>query len=322
MNIVFPQAGRRVELINLFRKYLTKEDKIFITNDYDDASTNQLVNTRLSEARIEKVCIDAVYDHNITNCLIIPTLDTQLEAFEYHRYKMNDKSFLVSPNANVWNNKLLVEKLLLANGIKTPKSGYPNYGLKEGYQYIAKPVSGSGSRNILISYNSALLINFCDNTKERMLIQEYISGHEYTIDCFANDRHELVQAVARKRDFVRSGEVAISTAVKNEKIISLIRDIFYKFKFLGPVTVQAIETNNGEVFVIEINPRFGGGYPLTDYVLSKEVSPDDTYVAYTIRMHKGEYIQPCDQMYSEVIDVPHCMTRYDQSFFFRRDNEI
>ncbi len=126
---------------------------------------------------------------------------------------------------------------------------------------IAKPVKGSASSGIFFIRDKATLKFFDKNfDKKNYLLQKCIEGDEYTVDCYVDIHGKILCTVPRKRVEVSSGEVIKSMIVKDDEIVRVTRALLEKSKLTGPVNVQFIRaTKTKELFLIEINPRFGGG---------------------------------------------------------------
>ena len=98
---------------------------------------------------------------------------------------------------------------------------------------------------------------------ENYIVQPFIDGREYTIDIFCDWDVRPVSIVPRERLKVRAGEV-LKTKIEMDKI--MIREskvLCENFRPCGPMTVQLIRDREGIDRFIEINPRFGGGVPLS-----------------------------------------------------------
>lgn len=307
--IFFPNAGRRVGLIERFLSVMDDNDRIYIHNNFDDAATKEVF----------KDCFQC---YNLNNWLkynefdiAIPTLDTDLARFESENYFNNNNKYLVSKNSKFYNNKTLTYLILNNLGLPTPRVAYINT-TDFSKKCIFKPAMGAGSKGIFFSdeKNYHEIYDYVKTLDEDYIIQELANGSEYTVDCFADLEGTLINAVQRKRDFVRSGEVAISTTKKIEKIQEIIENLFAKIKFCGPITVQIFyNEEKKEVQIIEINPRFGGGYILSDEAIMKNNSKD-TYPKLIIDMYNGKKLKPQMFNYKENL----CMTRYDEEMFFER----
>ena len=90
-----------------------------------------------------------------------------------------------------------------------------------------------------------------------------MSGREYTVDIFCDWNGEPVTIVPRERLQVRAGEVLQTQICMDETMIEESRILCKAFKPCGPITVQLIRDAAGTDWFIEINPRFGGGAPLS-----------------------------------------------------------
>ena len=95
------------------------------------------------------------------------------------------------------------------------------------------------------------------------MVQELVEGEEYTIDCFADLAGEVISVVPRVRLATRGGEVAKGRVVRHDALIADVRRLLEMLRPIGHVTVQCIVTEDGRIVYIEVNPRFGGGAPMS-----------------------------------------------------------
>ena len=96
------------------------------------------------------------------------------------------------------------------------------------------------------------------------IIQAFASGDEYTIDSFLDFKGNVISIVPRLRIATRGGEVSKGKIVKEREIISDVKRMLHILKPIGPITIQCIKTQE-DIKYIEINPRFGGGVPMSIY---------------------------------------------------------
>lgn len=144
---------------------------------------------------------------------------------------------------------------------------------------IAKPRHGSASRGIKVFHNIDDLMRL-ENLHD-YLVQQYIENNrEYTVDCYISQSGEVLATVPRLRIEIMGGEVTRTRTVKLPLLKQMSLDVISKFDFRGPVTLQFIENiDTGEFFLMEINPRFGGGVicsifagaPFTDFVIEESM---------------------------------------------------
>ena len=149
--------------------------------------------------------------------------------------------------------KALSEKYFGAQGLSPPQ------GL--GYPRLAKPRFGSSSRNHAF-FNDDEEYEFWRrrNNPADFIVQQYVPGTEYTVDAFVDYAGRVVGACSRVREVVSGGEVMVTRTDRNERVLELSHRALSQPGWRGPITIQVIEGKTG-CFLIEINPRFGGGVP-------------------------------------------------------------
>ena len=133
----------------------------------------------------------------------------------------------------------------------------------EGYPAFIKPKDGSSSILAYKVENEMESQSFAEQVPD-YIIQPFIDGTEYTVDIFCDFEGKPIYITPRIRLAVRSGEVLKTEIVQDLKIIDEIKQLLIDYKPCGQITVQLIrEKKTGKDYYIEINPRFGGGAPLT-----------------------------------------------------------
>lgn len=137
----------------------------------------------------------------------------------------------------------------------------------EVFPLIIKPRDGMGSEGVFCARNSRELAFFYHYVK-RPIAQKCVTGTEYTIDVLCDFEGRPVYIVPRIRLEVRSGEVSKSRIDCQGRIIEetkkLLEALNREGNVTGPLTIQCFLSKDGqEIWFIEINPRFGGGVPLS-----------------------------------------------------------
>lgn len=276
LNILFTSVGRRVSLVKHFKdtlKSLHVNGKIITTDLQRNAPASfvsdihELV-PRVTDATYIDELISICDKHNIK--LLVPLIDTELILLAENRKRFEEVGveLLVS---SVETNKICFDKenttkFFLEKGISTPKAfDIEKVLMNKDTQYplLLKPVSGSSSKGVTIIKNSRELEFFKNYIKDPML-QEYVTGEEYTVDVLVGFDGEIYCTVPRLRIETRAGEVSKGMTEKNQRIIEASNNVVSKLPgAVGCITVQCFLTQDNEVKFIEINPRFGGGHPLT-----------------------------------------------------------
>lgn len=130
---------------------------------------------------------------------------------------------------------------------------------------IIKPIFGFGSRkNIIANTESEVfdIIQKLDKDGEYIL-QTFVYGKEYSVDCYFNPSGEYVDSVVRERLLTFNGEVITSTTIDFDKLRELAKQVGETLGIIGVCNMQFIVTPEDKIYIIEINARFGGGVTLS-----------------------------------------------------------
>lgn len=273
MNILLTSVGRRVELLKAFRQSMRRSNitaKIVTADLKKSAPASFLADTAELAPRIDdpdyvKKLLDICDRHRID--LLIPLIDTELYLLSLYSQKFKDRgvTLLVS---SVRTNEICYSKKATAIffekiGVKTPKV----YDLSQTedliFPLIVKPNTGSSSVGLHYVRDRTELAFFSNYVKDA-IVQELIQGDEYTIDILLDFKGHVISIVPRLRLETRAGEVSKGITTKNPALIAAAKYVVESLPgAIGCITIQCFLQPNGEIVFIEINPRFGGGYPLS-----------------------------------------------------------
>ena len=320
-NIFITSAGRRVSLVQLFQTELKKrtpEARVYC----GDMTPHWSAACRISDGyfTLPPVTADNYIENLISLCntqdvkLVIPTIDTELSVLSANHQKLHSHGIeaIISDHDFVvkCRDKRLTNALFRALGIDVPKSIDKS---NPTFPCFLKPYNGSLSKGILVINNESEWRKDYE-TDDTIMCMEYLNPsvhQEFTVDAYYDRDGNLKCLVPRKRVEVRGGEVSKG---KTERA-KLYDFIYKKFKKLqgarGCITMQFFEnTQNGSIFGIEINPRFGGGFPLSYHAGAN-------YPGYII----DEYIFDLDIPFFENWRDNFVMLRYDAEVFFVDDKD-
>lgn len=273
MKILFTSVGRRVELMQAFRMAADEmgiELSIVGTDVTDTAPAlffcdETKIVCRISDEKYIPQLL-AICQKDQIDCLI-PTIDTDLLLLAKNKGKFEEigTKVLVSDVEKV---KLCRDKRFTADyfqsiGLKSPLPVDSIEKYNSGYPAFIKPKDGSSSVDAYKVGNIQDLEIYAEKVKD-YIIQPYIDGKEYTIDIFCDYSGNPVYITPRERLAVRAGEVLKTRICQDEKMIEEMKLLISDYKPCGQITVQLIQDKTtGENYYIEINPRFGGGAPLS-----------------------------------------------------------
>lgn len=269
-NILITSVGKRVSLVNFFRT-THNQGKIFTTDlNPEMAPAGYFSDGCFKSPKV----IDPIYpEYLLAICMekqigiVIPTIDTELlilanlkEKFAKHNINIlvSDEEFIKKCRDKRLTNQFFIEK-----DIDIPSPIDPN---NPSFPIFVKPYNGSLSKGIFI-------INNKDEITEKILqdpnlmFMEYIDINrykEYTVDMYYDKFSHLKSLVPRERVEIRAGEINKGYTRKNFIVNFLKERLSYIKGVVGCICLQLFyceDTN--KIYGIEINPRFGGGYPLS-----------------------------------------------------------
>ena len=128
------------------------------------------------------------------------------------------------------------------------------------YPVFVKPIRGSASISISKVYDKDTVeLLFAHN--DNLMIQEFLSGQEIGADVYIDMLSgEVVSIFTKKKLIMRAGETDKSVSFKDDKLFALIERFVKESGYLGQIDIDIFDVD-GEYYISEVNPRFGGGYP-------------------------------------------------------------
>ena len=271
-NVLVLSAGRRVELVQSFQHDLTsliENGKVFCTDMNPIASPAcQVADGAFAVPRVThddyiNIIFALCVDHNIG--LVVPTIDTELELLSRHKEKFAASGIhlLISSETLI---KECRDKRLTAALFDRLSVAQPKILDKSNLSFpcFCKPYDGSCSQGAypLIQEND-LTADMLDNPKNMFMELVPKSYCEYTIDGYYTKNGELKCLVPRKRIEVRGGEVSKGLTKKHFVYDYLLSRVSTLEGACGCITFQLfVNEETQSIRGLEINPRFGGGYPL------------------------------------------------------------
>lgn len=310
MNILFTGVGRRIELLQAFRNaslVLNKELKIYGADMAGTAPALAYCDfTRRVVAMKDPSYVQDLLDICVKDSidLLIPTIDTDLLILSKSKEKFEEvgtKVMVSDPDKiQICRDKNNTSQFFVDCGLNAPMpvNNWKNYN--GGYPAFIKPKDGSSSVNAFKVENETELEVYAGQVED-YIVQPFVEGKEYTIDIFCDWRGEPISIVPRERIQVRAGEV-LKTRIELDKTMILeSKALCSAFKPCGPMTVQLIRDADGVDWFIEINPRFGGGAPLSMKAGARSAEA-------ILKLMDGEKVESCLNVADGAV-----YSRFDQS---------
>ncbi|HPU62993.1 MAG TPA: ATP-grasp domain-containing protein [Mobilitalea sp.] len=321
INVLILSAGRRVELVQCFQKAARKLNikSDIVAADCSDTApalyfADKIVKLpRITEPDYIRAIIEECRKNNIA--LVVPTIDTDLLLLAENRKKIEENTnakVLISDLKviDICRDKIKTQRFLEENNFGIPKL-YTDEEIENNrvnYPLFIKPKSGSSSINAY-KVNNRIELDLYRSIINEPIVQDFIEGEEYTVDVFLDFQGNPITIVPRLRMAVRSGEILKGKIIKDRDIIEDITRLMKALKPIGHITVQLMKTKQG-IKYIEINPRFGGGAPMS--IQSGADSCENLY-----RLLMGQILKYNEDYRDNIIFL-----RYDSSICLDQNMEI
>lgn len=274
MNILITSAGRRVSLLRAFQKELNEIDpkaKVLAS----DLNPFLSAACQVADAYFEVPPLNdpGYIPFLIEQCksndigLIVPTIDTELAILVENEQKLaqNNVKVVISSTQFVrkCRDKRVIHDFFESKGIAIAKE----YS-KDDYKLpmFIKPMDGSRSVDTFLIKSKEDLTDYHFENEKLMFLQylDHDEYDEYTCDLYYGKDGILKCAVPRKRIAVRDGEVNTGVTERNELVAYIKNNLGTIEGARGCLTAQFFKhRTEPKIYGIEINPRFGGGYPLS-----------------------------------------------------------
>lgn len=293
MNILLTSVGRRSYLVDYFRSALGENGKIHVANSSNISpaflvADKSVVTPLIYDESYIPFLIEYCKNNEIDVLISLFDIDLPILAKNKNKLKEVGVDVIVSDIevVDICNDKWKTYQFLGQHGIKVPKTYLKLIDVKMAlekneitYPLIIKPRWGMGSiaiyeadneeelfvfyekakRNILNTY---LKYESEENIEESVIVQEKMRGQEYGLDVINDLNKRYITTVVKKKYGMRSGETDCAVTVDNYQAKVLGEKLSGIMRHIANLDVDVFDVN-GELHVLEMNARFGGGYPFS-----------------------------------------------------------
>ncbi|MGI6226959.1 MAG: ATP-grasp domain-containing protein [Peptococcales bacterium] len=274
MNILILSCGTRNKIVQYFKKELGNRGLVIATDCSElapalyDADKYFVVPRMNEEGYIDEI-LSICKENNIK--AVLSLIDPELSLLaEYKQDFLDIGTIPIISDYDVVEmcfDKYSMYKFFIQNGFKTVRSYIDKEEFYKdveaeiiNYPVFVKPVRGSASINIS-KVNSKEEVELLFSRFDNLMIQEFMDGTEYGADVYIDMiSNEPVAIFTKEKIKMRAGETDKSVSIKDEKLFELIKEFVKKAGFKGIIDIDIFKVN-GEYYISEVNPRFGGGYP-------------------------------------------------------------
>lgn len=308
-SILLTSAGRRTTLLEHFKEAAHGRGWIVVAGDCDALAPSLYLADKA--VRLPRVTADdyiaalleVVETHSVR--LIVPTIDTELPVLANHAgdFLAAGCRVLISSPAfvSICRDKWTMAERFSQRGIRTPLGWLPAElaGSNLPGRLFIKPRDGSASVHThhVSREKLAEVLPLVPNP----IIQEELEGREITIDALIDFNGRPLHYVPRVRIRTMAGESIQGRTIPDLEIRAWLIEcltVAAQFGARGAITLQAFLTPDGPVLT-EINPRFGGGFPLShaagahypEWILQllEERTVEPSLGAYTPNLYMSRY---------------------------------
>lgn len=292
MNILFTCAGRRTYLLKYFKENMQPDDKVVATDMQLTAPALQVADVKLqvpavyAEDYIDKtlaICKEQKIDALISlNDLELPILAEQKARFK----EIGVKVIVSDPQViDIAFDKYKTAQWVESIGLNAPKTYVTLASAKEAlakgeiaFPLFMKPRWGSGSigletiddmeeldiyYHLLMKKIKKTILATASVGDEYIMIQEKLTDNEFGLDVMNDLEGNNVAVSVKQKLAMRAGETDKAITVDLPEVREMGAAIGRNLKHIGNLDVDIMQRANGDYCVLELNPRFGGGYPFS-----------------------------------------------------------
>ena len=283
--VLFTCAGQRVDIVAAFRRagaHTVAADANRLAPALYHAHRHAIV-PRVDAAEYVPALRELVDEHDVRLVVPLTDLDQSLLA---------DADLgalaLVAPSevCAAMADKHLADVFLRERGFETPDSWRPDDVPGDlAFPVLVKARRGFGSRHIYRARDARELEFFLGYTPEESIVQLACRGEEFSIDVFCDFDGRCLNAIPRTMIESKGGESIKGMTIKDADLIELGRSVAEALPLYGPANVQCFREPDGRLLITDVNPRFGGGFPLP-------LAAGSTYPELAIALANGERPEP------------------------------
>ena len=310
--ILFTCAGQRVDIVDAFRRAgatTIAVDVNPLAPALYHADRYTLV-PRVDDESYVAALRDVVTEHGVA--LVIPLTD--LDQAKLARSRDDLGTLLLLPDADVVErlaDKYLAHELFEERNVPSPPTWLPSHVPDDlPFPVLVKARVGFGSRDIYRAENREQLAFFLGYTPVESMVQVQLQGEEFSIDVFCDLEGRCLNAIPRTMIESKGGESIKGMTIRDDALIELARETSEKLRLVGPANIQCFREPDRSHYVTDINPRFGGGFPLP-------LAAGGRYPELALGLARGERPEPCVGDFREGI----VMTRFFSDLSLTRNGD-
>ena len=274
MNFLILAAGTRNKVVQYFKKTFDGIGQVIATDANNlgpaiyDADKYYIV-PPITEPGYIDIILDICKKEHISGALSLIDPELSLLADNEEKFKAIGVTIIGSSYdlCEMALDKMQMYNWLVEHGYNCARSWmdkeefYKAVGAGEvSYPVFVKPYRGSASISISKVYDKET-VDLLFAHEDDLMIQEFLDGQEIGADVYIDlISGEVVSIFTKKKIKMRAGETDKSVSFKDPVLFELIERFVLEAGYKGQIDIDIFEID-GEYYISEVNPRFGGGYP-------------------------------------------------------------
>jgi len=262
--VLFTCAGQRVDIVSAFGR----AGATTLSVDVNElapalyAADRRALVPPVRDPRYIDALRQLVDEHDAR--LIVPLADLDHLLLAEERDRLGALVLLPDPDAiRLCEDKYAAHAFFAANGISTPATWLPGDMPSDvPFPVLVKARRGFGSRHIYRATDRGELDFFLGHTTAESMVQQVCRGEEFSIDVFCDLEARCLNAIPRTMIQSKGGESIKGMTIKDSQLIDHGRRVAEAMNMVGPANIQCFREPDGSLPVTDVNPRFGGGFPL------------------------------------------------------------
>ncbi len=287
LGVLLTGVGKRYDIVSAFAQHAT----VVAADPNPLAPAQYAAHHRAAVPRIcDPAYVPVLRELCETHYLgaVVPLTDLDIEVLAHARAAGELPAFVPDPEIaratfDKYEAHLLLERLRLPS----PPTVLPGERVSS-FPVMVKPRQGSGARSIHRAPDAQAAEFFVQYVEEPTMVQRYMDGPEFSIDCLCDLRGRCLNAIPRTMIESRGGESIKGTVIADAELIELGRRVVEALGVRGPCTVQVFRDREIGLGITDVNTRFGGAFPAPMYA----ALPGRTYPELIVRLARGEEIEP------------------------------
>ena len=286
--VLFTCAGQRVDIVSAF----ARAGATTVAADLDPLAPalyhadHKALVPRVDDPGYVASLAELVAEHDVR--LVVPLTDLDQEIVSAARAALAP-ALVLAPSPEVcrtMGDKFLAHAFFEERGIASPRTWLPaDVPADARFPVLVKVREGFGSRHIYRADDREQLEFQLRSTPVDSMVQEVCLGVEFSIDVFCDVDGRCLNAIPRSMIQSKGGESIKGESLQDAELIEHGAHVAEAIGIVGPANIQCFREPDGSLPVTDVNPRFGGAFPLP-------LAAGSRYPELALALARGERPEP------------------------------